>query len=304
MTRLRRAVLVVPATSWPKLEKAAGLDVDEVVIDLEDAVPRSMKTDETRRQAVDAISRLTWRAPTVGVRVNAVGTRWFEDDIAAVVERRPAPRELHRAAEGRIGRGGDGGRRRDRSGVGRGTIRGRGRIGCRGAHRKRARRRPRREIAAATPRLEALIFGAGDYAASMGLPMAAIGAIDPAYPGDQWAYPRARIAVAARAFGLDAIDGPYAAFHDLDGLAESADERARSVFRASGRSIPARSRRASPCSARQADELARGRTNACRPRCRGPRTGEGATVSDGSMVDEASRRQAERTVENARRPAP
>ena len=39
MTRLRRAVLVVPATSWRKLEKAAGLDVDEVVIDLEDAVP-------------------------------------------------------------------------------------------------------------------------------------------------------------------------------------------------------------------------------------------------------------------------
>ena len=84
------------------------------------------------------------------------------------------------------------------------------------------------EIAAATARLEALIFGAGDYAASMGLPMAAIGAIDAAYPGDQWAYPRARIAVAARAFGLDAIDGPYGAFHDLEGLAESA-RRARAL---------------------------------------------------------------------------
>ena len=86
MTRLRRAVLVVPATSWPKLEKAAGLDVDEVVIDLEDAVPASLKTDQTRRQAADVIARLAWRAPTLAVRVNAFGTPWFEDDIAEIVE--------------------------------------------------------------------------------------------------------------------------------------------------------------------------------------------------------------------------
>ena len=86
MTRLRRAVLVVPATSWAKLEKAAGLDVDEVVIDLEDAVPDSLKTDETRHQAADAIAWLAWRAPTLAVRVNPFGTPWFEDDIAEIVE--------------------------------------------------------------------------------------------------------------------------------------------------------------------------------------------------------------------------
>src|SRR5215218_427252 len=64
MTRLRRAVLVVPATSESKLEKAAGLLVDEVVIDLEDATPPSLKTDDTRRQTADAIARLPWRART------------------------------------------------------------------------------------------------------------------------------------------------------------------------------------------------------------------------------------------------
>src|SRR4051812_36782950 len=77
LNRLRRACLVVPATSWRKLEKAAGLDVDEVVIDLEDAVPVGQKTDETRLQAADAIARLPWRAPTVAVRVNGLGTPWF-----------------------------------------------------------------------------------------------------------------------------------------------------------------------------------------------------------------------------------
>ena len=109
MTRLRRAVLVVPATSWSKLEKAAGLDVDEVVIDLEDAVPVSLKTDETRRRAVDAITGFAWRAPTVAVRVNAVGSRWFEDDVAAVVGgagRRADTIVLPKVESGRHGRGG------------------------------------------------------------------------------------------------------------------------------------------------------------------------------------------------------
>jgi len=304
MTRLRRAVLVVPATSWSKLEKAAGLDVDEAVIDLEDAVPVSLKTDETRRRAVDAITGFAWRAPTVAVRVNAFGSPWFEDDVAAVVG--GAGRRADTVVLPKVESGGTvveavdaldramAGRQSDPAG---GAV-----IGFEALIETALGLVRVEEIAAATARLEALIFGAGDYAASMGLPMAAIGAIDAAYPGDQWAYPRARIAVAARAFGLNAIDGPHGAFHDHEGMAESA-RRARALgFSGKWAIHPAQIETCLAAFSPTSDEvLAAERTLADLDGA--VITGEGATVSDGSMIDEASRRQAERTVEDARRAA-
>jgi citrate lyase subunit beta/citryl-CoA lyase len=77
-------------------------------------------------------------------------------------------------------------------------------------------------IARASPRIESLIFGPGDYAASIGIPLMSIGMTDPDYPGDQMHYPLSRIATTARAFGLQAIDGPFAAIRDLDGLRAAA----------------------------------------------------------------------------------
>ena len=225
-SRRRRACLVVPATSSNMLAKAAALDVDEVIIDLEDSVPAGEKGDSTRGRAAAAVRQLDWVAPLVAVRVNGMDTGWFRDDVAAVV-RGAGPRlgglvlpkvdqpeqvldasalldELtsdevptsHIRLEALIE-----------------TARGVVNVD---------------RIAASSRRLEALIFGAGDFAASMGLPLAEIGAIDAAYPGDQWAYPRARISVAARAFGMEPIDGPFANLRDSQGLAESA-RRARAL---------------------------------------------------------------------------
>jgi citrate lyase subunit beta/citryl-CoA lyase len=78
-----------------------------------------------------------------------------------------------------------------------------------------------REIAAASPRLEALIFGMGDYAASMHMPLAGIGVADEhdaIYPGHRWHAPMHAIVAAARANDLRCLDGPYAAFKDHSGL--------------------------------------------------------------------------------------
>ena len=70
------------------------------------------------------------------------------------------------------------------------------------------------EIATASPRLEALIFGSGDMAASQGVRTGWLAD----YPGDPWIHHRSRIVIAARAAGLDAIDGPYwGAIADIDG---------------------------------------------------------------------------------------
>jgi citrate lyase subunit beta/citryl-CoA lyase len=79
-------------------------------------------------------------------------------------------------------------------------------------------------IATASPRVEALVFGPGDYAASVQMPLAAIGMPDQRdaeYPGHRWDYPLQRVLVAARAAGVRAIDGPYADFRDHDGFRRS-----------------------------------------------------------------------------------
>jgi citrate lyase subunit beta/citryl-CoA lyase len=73
-------------------------------------------------------------------------------------------------------------------------------------------------IAAASPRIETLIFGPGDFAASIGMPQLSVGAVEPDYGGDQWHYVLWRLLVAARSFGLQAIDGPYAQIRDPDGF--------------------------------------------------------------------------------------
>jgi citrate lyase beta subunit len=298
VNRLRRACLVVPATSWRKLEKASGLDVDEVVIDLEDAVPVAQKTDETRLQAADAIARLPWRAPTVAVRVNGLGTPWFRDDIAAIVQRagpRLASIVLPKVESAEAV--GDAVLAVDAAGPLGAALGFEALIeSALGVVRVES-------IAESTPRLEAIIFGPGDYAASVGLPMGPIGGIDPSYPADQWAYPRARIAVAAHAFGLDGIDGPYAPVHDADGLAESA-RRARALGLTGKWAIhPDQIETCRAAFAPTADELAAAERTITDLDAAGAGQ-EGATLSDGSMVDEASRRQAEGTLERARRAAP
>ena len=77
-------------------------------------------------------------------------------------------------------------------------------------------------IASASPRMETLIFGPGDYSANVGIPITTIGGAPEGYPGDHLNYVFSRLVVAARAAGIQAIDGPYAAFDDEDGLRERA----------------------------------------------------------------------------------
>src|SRR5258707_15896366 len=84
-TRLRRSCLAVPDSSPKMLAKAAGLGADEVFIDLEDAVAPEAKNDDTRRLVAGALLGQGWTAPTRAVRINAVGTPWWRDDLRVVV---------------------------------------------------------------------------------------------------------------------------------------------------------------------------------------------------------------------------
>src|SRR5205814_1716064 len=78
------------------------------------------------------------------------------------------------------------------------------------------------DIAASCPRLEALILGVGDLSASQGIRTGHIGDAADRYPGDMWHYARNRMIVAARAHGLDAVDGPYANFRNPEAYRKEA----------------------------------------------------------------------------------
>ena len=78
------------------------------------------------------------------------------------------------------------------------------------------------EIAAASPRLESLVFGPGDFMASLGMASLSVGEAMDAYPGDHFHHVLMSILVAARAHGLQAIDGPYVAIRDAAGFRRSA----------------------------------------------------------------------------------
>jgi len=80
-----------------------------------------------------------------------------------------------------------------------------------------------REISVASGRLAALIFGPADFMASVGMRSLRIGSQPDGYTGgDAFHYPLMQILVAARAAGLQAIDGPYAAIGDSEGLKNTA----------------------------------------------------------------------------------
>ena len=177
------------------LAKAADLPADEVVVDLEDGVAPEAKT-EARARLGDAAAR-----GTLAVRINAVGTPWWREDIAAVVDRRPDVVVVPKAGSA------DDVRRVAEllpEGVGL-EVQIETALGLVEVER----------IAALGGPLETLVFGPGDFAASIGVPVLTIGA-------GSFDYAMARISVAAHAHGLQAVDGPYANLADVSGLVESA----------------------------------------------------------------------------------
>ena len=169
------------------------------------------------------------------------------------------------------------------------------------------------EIAAASPRIESILFGSADYAASTGAQITTIGGPHPDYGvltgspgaddrqnhwGDMWHFTLATMVAAARASGLRPIDGPFADIKDPDGWLASA-KRAR-VLGCEGKMV------IHPNQIEMANELFRPSdaeiTQANRileAMAQAEEEGSGAVTLDGRMIDIASIRQAESTVQKA-----
>ena len=144
-------------------------------------------------------------------------------------------------------------------------------------------------------------MGPGDLAASLGMPQTTIGAPVPGYPGDGWHASLSRVLVAARAFGLQAVDGPFAAIRDEEGLRASAG-RSRALGYDGKWSIhPDQIGPLNEVFGVPADDLARARRvlAAYQEAVAG---GSGAASLDGEMIDEATRRMAEALVRRAGAP--
>src|SRR4051812_8837840 len=251
-TRLRRSCLTVPGDDERKLTKAATIAVDEVILDLEDAVATARK-DEARETVARALRDLDWTAPTVAIRVNRGSTgdlelvRAVRPDVV-VLPKVESPNELEGLpvpAEAQIETA-------------------LGLVEC--------------ERIAAAAGLEALILGPGDLAASLGVPELTIG------EGAHVEHALFRVAVAARAYGLAPIDGPFVVLGDEQGLRASA-LRSRS-FGYEGKWC------IHPAQVAICDEVY-APTDAEVERARRILGTDGVARLDGEMVDEANRRMAE-----------
>ena len=217
--RPRRSCLSVPGSSERMLAKARTLPADEVVIDLEDAVVPAQK-DEAREATVVALAADGWQARSIAVRVNGTGTPWFERDVRELAER--AGEALGTIIVPKAESAGgleqvelllettEAGRRRSRP------------LGLQALIETARGLVHVNEIAASSSRLEALIIGYADLAVSLGRPPGA------RHDPDRWSWALDAVVIAARAAGIQAIDGPHLQIADLDGL-RAAAARAREL---------------------------------------------------------------------------
>lgn len=210
--RLRRCQLSVPGSSEKMMIKASGLDVDHVFLDLEDAVAPDAKAP-ARGMIVKAINELDWKPKTVCVRINDVETKYCYADIIEVVTGAgekldtimlTKAKSAHDVMFVHL--------LLDQLEQALGLTR---RIGIECLIEEVEGLMNVEEIAACSDRLECLVFGMGDYSASMGMDLRGIGS-GSSYPPDIWHYPRYKMTIACRANGIDPMDGPFADFRNPD----------------------------------------------------------------------------------------
>ncbi|MGH8908407.1 MAG: HpcH/HpaI aldolase/citrate lyase family protein [Egibacteraceae bacterium] len=295
-TRLRRSCLAVPGSSPKMLQRAAATQADQVFLDLEDAVAPSAKKD-ARATVVEALNTIDYSGKVVVVRVNDATTRWQYDDIIELV--RGAGQRLDCLMIPKVQDAGQLwfvehllGQLEADLGLDR-------RIGLEVQIETGTGSVNMTEIARVTDRIETLIFGPGDYAANQGVPQLDLGKIEREYPGHQWHYILAQIVNNARAVGCDAIDGPYGDYGDLDGFRESCTRAALLGVDGKWCIHPSQIQVANEVFS-PTKELFDYAERLLEAYAEAIQAGRGAATLDGKMIDEASRKMAEKLVTKGR----
>jgi citrate lyase subunit beta / citryl-CoA lyase len=218
--RPRRSCLAVPGSNPRFLEKAQHLPADQVFLDLEDACAPLVK-EKARHLVVEALNQGDWGGRIRVVRVNDWTTHWTYRDVITVVEGAGDRLDclmLPKVADAGQVKALDLLLTQIEKAVGLPV----GRIGIEAQIENAAGLVNVDAIAAASPRLETIIFGPADFMASINMKSLVVGEQPPGYPADAYHYILMRILIAARARDLQAIDGPYLQIRNLDGFAEVA----------------------------------------------------------------------------------
>ncbi|NNN10706.1 MAG: CoA ester lyase [Acidimicrobiaceae bacterium] len=216
----RRSCLSVPGSSERFLTKALSIQADMTFLDLEDSVA-PLEKEAARSAVAKAIREQDWDDRVLCVRINAWDTRWTYGDVIEVVsnagerlDELMLPKVQSAAevvaldllltqVEKNVGL----------------PI---GHIGIEAQIETTRGLINVEEICAASPRLETIIFGPADFAASMEMPVLTGGVQISDYPGDHFHYVFSKILMAGRANQLQVIDGPYLKIKDSEGLRDYA----------------------------------------------------------------------------------
>ncbi|SEF53417.1 beta-methylmalyl-CoA/L-malyl-CoA lyase [Thalassococcus halodurans] len=302
--RLNRCQLFGPGSRPAIFEKMAASAADVINLDLEDSVAPTDK-DQARKNVIEAIGDVDWGTKTLSVRINGLDTPFWYRDVVEILEN----------ASDRI----------DQIMI--------PKVGCAAdlyavdalvtaVEAAKGRTKPIKfeviiesaagishveEIAAATPRLEAMSLGAADFAASMGMATTGIGGTQENYYmhregqkywSDPWHWAQAAIVAACRTHGVLPVDGPFGDFSDDEGFRAQALRSAtlgmvgkwaihpKQVALANEVFTPSEAAVTEAREILEAMEAAKAR-------------GEGATVYKGRLVDIASIKQAEVIVRQA-----
>ena len=308
--RLHRSELAVPGSNPRMLEKAPSAGADMVFLDLEDAVAPDDK-EQARKNVIEALNDMDWSNTAVSVRINGLDTHYCYRDIVDVVEQAgdkldtilipkvntPAdilfvstmleqieaakgfdPINLHILIETALGMA---------------NV---------------------EAIAQTCPeRLEAMVFGVADYAASTQARTTSMGGANPDYfmlthPdnegsrerhwGDQWHFAISRMVVACRAYGLRPIDGPFGNISDPEGFKAVARSVAALGVEGKWAIHPSQIELANEVFTPPVTEVDRAR-RILKAMDEAAAEGKGAVSLDGRLIDAASIRQAQVMVDKA-----
>lgn len=305
VARPNRCQLFGPGSNPKLFAKMAASDADVINLDLEDSVAPGDKAT-ARANIIGAIQDVDWGDKTLSVRINSLDTPYWYRDVVELLEA-DTPR-LDIIMIPKVGCAADV-YAVDALVTAIETAKGRTkRVGFEVIIESAAGISHVEEIAAASPRMQAMSLGAADFAASMGMQTTGIGGTQANYYmlhegaqywSDPWHWAQTAIVAACRTHGVLPVDGPFGDFSDDDGFRAQARRSAtlgmvgkwaihpkqiaiaNEVFTPSAEAVA------------EAEEILAAMEQA-------KASGAGATVYKGRLVDIASIKQAEVIVKQAK----
>ncbi|MBK5934554.1 beta-methylmalyl-CoA/L-malyl-CoA lyase [Rhodovulum imhoffii] len=302
--RPNRCQLFGPGSRPALFDKMAASAADVVNLDLEDSVAPDDKA-EARKNVIQAIGDVDWGGKTLSVRINGLDSPYWYRDVVDLLEN--ASDRLDQIMIPKAGCAADlyavdalvssvevakGRRKRISFEVIIETAAGIAHV---------------EEIAAASPRLQAMSLGAADFAASMGMQTTGIGGTQENYYmhregqkywSDPWHWAQAAIVAACRTHGVLPVDGPFGDFSDEEGFRAQARRSATLGMVGKWAIHPSQVALANEVFTPSEDAVTEAR-EILAAMAKAKAEGAGATVYKGRLVDIASIKQAEVIVKQA-----